>query len=406
MNRQSTREYVAVMRGRYEGASKKRKGELLTELCQVVGCHRKSGIRLLRGCQSPGNKRPGRPCKYTSQVVPYLVKAWEATDRICSQRLVAFMPELLVCLERHGEMVVDGQLRQMLEQVSASTVDRLLRAHRQQLGRRPKGGERSEASIRKRVPIRGYWSWRQAPVGSVQGDLVLHCGESAAGFFLRTLVGVDLKTSWVSLKAVWGGGARRVVGRMEDIRRQLPFELKTFHTDNGGEFLNNLVLPWCQEHRIELSRGRPYKKNDQAWVEQRNWQIVRRLAGPDRYDTKQSYEAMEKLYRMAEMYFNFFQPTAKVMMRVVVAEKVKTITDKARTPYQRLVASGVLPAERAKSLEQLYLSLNPVRLRAQLQKAAEDLWNTARVDVAPGEEVSDVAATQQQALPAVGRSYV
>jgi hypothetical protein len=195
---------------------------------------------------------------------------------------------------------------------------------------------------------------------------------------------------------------------MEDIRRQLPFELKAFHTDNGGEFLNNLVLPWCQEHRIELSRGRPYKKNDQAWVEQRNWQIVRRLTGSDRYDSKQSYQAMEKLYRMAEMYFNFFQPTAKVVMRMVVAGKVKTITDKARTPYQRLVASGVLSEERAKSLEQLYLSLNPVRLRAQMRQAAEDLWATARMDSRLGEMFGFASTRQQapQAPPAVGRSDV
>jgi hypothetical protein len=408
MNQQSTQEYVEVMRQRYVKASKKQKGALLTEICEVVKCHRKSAIRLLRGSQATRKKKAGRPRRYPSQIVPPLVKVWEAADRICSQRLVAFLPELLACMERHGEMVLDEASNKMLAGISASTVDRLLRPHRQQLGRRPKGGEPSETSIKKKVPIRGYWSWSKTTVGAMQGDLVLHCGESASGFFLRTLVEVDVKTSWISLKPVWGGGAGRVVGRIDDIRRQLPFEMKSLHTDNGGEFLNNLLLPWCEEHKIELSRGRPYKKNDQAWVEQRNWQTVRRLTGSDRYDSRRSYEAMENLYRIAEMYFNFFQPTAKVMKRMVVAGKVKTLIDPAKTPYRRLEASGVLSPERAKSLEQLYRTLNPVKLRAQMLEVAEELWATARVDSGLADAVDSTASRQQapSPSPAAGRSDV
>jgi hypothetical protein len=400
MNRQSIREYVKVMRERYVLASKKGKGKLLDEACQVIKCHRKSAVRLLRAPKTTQAKRTGRPRKYPEHLVPHLVKAWETTDRICSQRLAPFLPELLTCLVRHGEMQIEDGTRQLLEKISASTIDRMLRPHRQKLGRQPRGGAHSQASIRDKVPIRGYWSWRSEPVGSLQSDLVLHCGESTLGFFLRSLVAVDVKTSWVSLRPVWGGGQQRVAGAMENIRRELPFQLKALHTDNGGEFLNHLLVPWSEQMKIKMSRGRPNKKNDQAYVEQRNWQIVRKLAGWERYCTKESYAAMEELYKAAALYFNFFQPTAKVVMRMAVSAttdprqaKIRTTIDPAKTPYRRLCDSGAMSPEKAQSLEAHYLRLNPVKLRAEIQTLSERLWQCARKDVAQPKELPDAAAS-------------
>jgi hypothetical protein len=225
--------------------------------------------------------------------------------------------------------------------------------------------------------VRTFGEWREAAPGALQADLVLHCGETTAGFYLTSLVAVDVATSWVEVQPIWGKGQQRVGSGVHFIRQRLPMALRELHTDNGGEFLNAVLVPWCRREGVQLTRGRPYHKNDQAYVEQRNWIVVRRLVGYDRYSTKAALAQLLRLYGPVTDYMNFFQPVRKVVARERVGAHVRKRYDAAQTPYQRLRATGVLDAAAQADLATHYAGLNPVRLRAQIDAALQTLWTLA-----------------------------
>jgi Integrase core domain len=206
---------------------------------------------------------------------------------------------------------------------------------------------------------------------------VLHCGEVNAGFSLTTLVAVDVASGWTELQAVWGLGGQRVGAALHLVRRDLPVPLRELHTDNGSEFLNEAVSPWCRRHGIRFTRGRPHRKNDQAWVEQKNGDVVRRLVGYDRYATKAALAARQEVYRLARRWVNFCRPVRKLLAKERVGAKVRKRFDLARTPYQRLRAAAALDAAQLQALEAQYQQLNPVALRAELEAALERLWALA-----------------------------
>jgi hypothetical protein len=220
----------------------------------------------------------------------------------------------------------------------------------------------------------------------VQADLVAHCGDSTEGFYLTTLVVTDVATGWTECQAVWGKGQQRVGTALHHIRQRLPMALRELHTDNGGEFVNALLQPWCQREGIRCTRGRPYRKNDQAYVEQKNWSAVRRPVGYDRYTSKAAYAQLQRLYDLLRLDVNFFQPIRKLIGKERVGGKVIKRYDRAQTPYQRLLASGVLEEPQRQALERLYRSVNPVRLRAEIDAALEVLWKLAHRGAVAGTE--------------------
>jgi transposase InsO family protein len=228
--------------------------------------------------------------------------------------------------------------------------------------------------------VRTFGEWAEVAAGSLQADLVAHCGESTLGFYLNTLVAVDVATSWTECRAVWGKGQERVGTAVHHVRQALPFPLRELHTDNGSEFLNEVLYPWCRREGIRFTRGRPYKKNDQAYVEQKNWSVPRRLIGYDRYSSKAALQALEELYRPLCEYVNFFQPVRKLVAKERDGAKVRKRFDRAQTPYQRLLAAGVLGGEERQKLERLYGRLNPVRLQREIAERLEALWNQAEED--------------------------
>lgn len=377
MTRNSIREYAEAVRPRYRKANKRDKKVILDEFCGTTGYHRKAAIRLLRHFPPSKTCRRGRNSKYGLAIVQPLKALWEASDRVCSKRLAPFIPEFLEALERHGELEVQPQLRQDLLTISPSSIDRLLKPFRERGLRCPYSHSHSSSAIKALVPIRTFSEWQDVSPGSVQADLVMHCGESTEGFYLTTLNVVDVSTGWTECEPTLGKGKERVGGSMERIRRRLPFVLRELHNDNGGEFLNELLYPWCRRHGIRQTRGRAYKKNDQAFVEQRNWSVVRRPIGYDRYSTKAAYAQMNKVYEPLTLYVNFFQPMRKVIGKERDGARVRKRYDKARTPYQRLLESGVLGEAERQALDQLYRSLNPVELRAQVERELEALWRLA-----------------------------
>jgi transposase InsO family protein len=382
MTRGGIREDVAAVRERSARAGRLEKGHLLTACCATTGYHRKAAIRRLRAPGGGGGAapRPGaRPRRYGPAVAAALARVWEASGRLCAKRLVPFLPELLPLLERHGELVLEAPVRARLLELSAATADRLLRPHRRPSGdpRTPAGRPPTAAALRVLVPLRTWGEWAGAAPGALQADMVLHCGEVNAGFYLTTLVAVDVASGWTELQAVWGLGGQRVGAALHLVRRDLPVPLRELHTDNGSEFLNEAVYPWCRRHGIRFTRGRPHRKNDQAWVEQKNGDVVRRLVGYDRYSTKAALAALQEVYRLARLWVNFCRPVRKLLAKERVGAKVRKRFDLARTPYQRLRAAGALEAARSQALEAQYRQLNPVALRAELEAALERLWALA-----------------------------
>ena len=374
MTRRSIEDYAKAIRARYLGSRKAGKRQILDEFCQATGYHRKAAIRLLRRPLRAAQGRPrGRPQRYGPLVVEALRKAWEATNHICSKRLAPFLAELVPILEQHRELALTGEVREAVLGLRPSTIDRLLRPYRRVPKRRPGGHPATVASIRRQIPIRTSGEWKGATPGSVQADLVEHCGESASGFYLYTLTVVDVRSGWTECRPVWGKGMDRVRAGLHRIRQNLPMEVTELHTDNGGEFVNRPLAAYCRDEGIRFTRGRPYRKNDQAYVEQRNW-IVRQAVGYERYSTREAYQLMEQLYSYQRLYLNFFQPVRKIVSRERVGAHVRKRYDEAATPYQRLLRAGGVDRHSAKKLAQLYRTLNPAKLQGWIAATQREVW--------------------------------
>lgn len=214
---------------------------------------------------------------------------------------------------------------------------------------------------------------------------MLHCGESLEGFYLTPLLAVDVATTWTELEAVWGLGHQRVGTGVHHIRQRLPFPLRDWHSDNGSEFLNARLLAWCRREGIRFTRGRPYRKNDQAWVEQRNGLAVRRVVGYDRYSSRAAFAVLQRLYGLLRLQLNFFRPVRKLVSKRRVGSTVVKHYDAPQTPYQRLLAAGVLAPAPRQVLDQQLRTLDPITLAADIQRTLDILWKLADTRRAPVE---------------------
>ena len=375
MTRQGVVEYAEAVRERYRVAERKEKRRILDEFSETTGMHRKAAIRLLNRESVPAVSRRGRPRRYGPEVAEALVKVWEVGDRMCSKLLVAVMPDLVEALERHGELELETDIRAQLLEISAASIDRLLRRHRRGLGRQPRRASSPVRSLKSEIPIRTWSEWKGVEVGALQADLVLHCGESTEGFYLTTLCAVDVATGWTELQPVWGHGKQRVGTAVHHVRERLPFPLRSLHTDNGSEFINHILFSWCQREGVQFTRGRSYRKNDQAYVEQRNWLTVRRQVGYDRFATKRAYALLGELYPLLCLQLNFFRPIRKVIAKERLGARILKHYDQPRTAYQRLIETGHL-SEAARTRVDLTLQrLNPVRLQRRIDALLRQLWS-------------------------------
>ena len=385
VTREAVLEYARAVSLRYLVGSKREKGVMLDEFCKTTGHHRKAAVRLLRHPPpiKPPGKGIGRPKEYGREVVEALRQVWEAGDHLCGKRLQPFIGELVEALERHAELSLEPAVRAKLLRMSAATMDRLLGPYRGVGLRRPYTTRKSPGPLKAQIPLRTFGEWSGVGPGSLQLDLVAHCGESVEQFYLHTLVGVDVATGWCEFEVVWGRGQQRVQTAIHKLRQRLPFELSQIHTDNGSEFINEVLYPWCKQRGIGFTRGRPYQKNDQAYVEQKNWSVPRRLIGYDRYASKGAYELLQRLYQYVRLYVNYFQPIGKLTGKERVGARVKKRYDPAQTPYQRVLAAGVLEEAKREALGKFYLRLNPAELRRDIDSTLEELWKLAERHRAP-----------------------
>ena len=354
-------ELLGILRGRYASAPRPERGLILDEFVAVSGYHRKHAIRLLRQPASTTGRR-GRSPVYDAAAKAALVLVWEASDRICGKRLKALLPVLVPAMERHGHLRLDGGVRARLMAMSAATMDRLLREAR---GRGGVGRRRSgvTSAVRRGVRVRTFDDWGDPPPGFMEVDLVAHSGPSMAGAFAWTLVLTDVATGWTECVPLPVRDGALVTEALVRVRELLPFPLKGIDVDNDSAFMNEAVVGWCRANGIEPTRSRAYRKNDQAWVEQKNGAVVRRLVGHDRLEGLAAAGELGLLYASARLFVNFFQPSFKLAAKRREGARVSRRYHAPATPHARLLARPDLdPAAKAR-LEARFATLDPIALR-------------------------------------------
>ena len=380
MTLQSKRELLEVTNPRYLKASKARKTQILDEFIAATGYHRKYAIRVLkRGPRPRGlRKKSGRQKVYQGEVVIVLKQIWEILGRICSKRLKPFLPEMVEVLERCKEIEMTPETKTLLLKMSCSTIDRCLRPIRFANKKRGLSTTKPGTLLKNAIPIRTFTDWDDAIPGFVEIDLVAHCGETTAGQYLNTLTVTDIATGWTECLAILYRSQEKVSQAIIKLRQRLPFPLLGIDSDNGSEFINNTLFRYCLDEEITFTRCRPYKKNDQAHVEQKNWSVVRRLIGYDRFETEEELALLRTIYDDWRLFVNFFQPVLKLVAKERVGSKVKKKYDIASTPYRRVLATNLVSIEDKARLMSIYYQLNPVTLRKQIDDNIAILWKLFR----------------------------
>lgn len=378
MSHRSKKELVETVRPRYLKATKGEKERILDELVAATGFHRKYAIRVLRHARkSTGLKKKGRQKIYQGEVVQVLKQIWEICDRICSKRLQPFIPEMVAILERHNEISLTADTKILLLNMSRSTIDRCLRPARFEQ-RHGLSTTKPGTLLKKAIPIQTYTAWEDERAGFLEIDLVAHCGETTEGQYLNTLTATDIATGWTECQGVPNKTQQAVSAAIEEIRHRLPFPLLGLDSDNGSEFINDNLLRYCREHEITFTRSRPYHKNDQAHVEQKNWSVVRHTIGYDRLETAEELDLLRAIYTDLRLYINFFLPVLKLVGKEQIDGKTVKKYDRAATPYRRVLASDLLSLEVKARLTSLYVQLNPVLLRTRIDANQARLWKIAR----------------------------
>lgn len=369
-------------RKRYKKADRQGRSKVLTEFCETMEYHRKYAIALLgrpvdEAAAEGSRKRRG--ARYGPAVSRALEHVWACAGYPWSVRLKAMLPQWLPWARRHLRGLTPD-VEQALLKISPRQMDRLLADKKRGNKKRLYGHTKPGKLLKSQIPIRTD-NWDVRSPGYLEIDLVVHCGPSASGEFICSFNLTDICTGWTETRAIMGKGETGVVTALEEIRLELPFELAAIDSDNGSEFINHHLVRWCTKHKIAFTRSRPYKKNDNAHIEQKNWTHVRRIFGWDRYDTPEHCAMMNALYRN-ELYHmqNFFQPCVKLVGKTRVGSKVRRHYDKALTPLDRLVASyaGSSIPLRVQKLLVVRENLDPFSLSSRIDTSLTRLTRTTR----------------------------
>lgn len=377
MSTQTRKELLFYIKKRYKEANLTNKSKILDELIATSGYDRKYAIHLLNLKEMrivPNkNRRQQNNTKYNDDVKQAIITMWKSTNCICSKRLVPFIPDLLTALERFGHISLPIEVRNLLLKISPATVDRLLETTRRE-SRKGLSTTCSGSLLKKQIKVRTFADWNDVTPGFLEGDLVAHCGDRVDGSFINTLVITDIASTWTEFFPLLKKGSVEVINALKVAQQVLPFPLLGLDTDNGTEFINYALLEFCKTQEVTFTRSRPYKKNDQAHVEERNGSIIRRLIGYDRYEGLSAYNALSKLYGVLRLYVNFFQPSLKLISKTRQGAKESKKYDKAKTPYQRLVSSSNITQEIKLALKKQYEELDPVKLLKDLEELQESFW--------------------------------
>lgn len=356
-------EYYTMMHVRYHKAkSRKEKSQLLTEFCQSYSCHRKHALRLLNGAHPPA-KRPSRNKRenlYSSRILSIIESVWEAAGYPWSVRLKATL-QLWLPWIRERFRVLPSEEKQLLA-ISPAQMDRRLKARKLWIKRKVYGSTKPGAILKHQIPIKTD-SWNIRVPGFVESDLVSHCGGNASGLFAHTLNWTDIQSQWDERRAILGRGQFDVLTASASMEEDLPFRLRGLDCDNDSSFINEHLFGYCKVRKIQFTRSRPYRKNDNAHIEQKNNTHVREVLGYVRYDTQEAVDAINDLYKNElRLFQNYFQPSVKLVKKIRIGSKVKKKYDKPQTPYQRLLKSKKADPVKLQAFKDRAESWNPFSL--------------------------------------------
>lgn len=377
MSRKSKWEYFKAIYSRYRQVSKATRQQILDEFCQVCAYNRKYAIRLLNG---PPPHKPRQQVKvrtplYGPQVISILAAIWQAAGYPWSVRLKALLPLWLPWARKRFHL--NPTLERQLLAISPATLDRRLKAKKHRLKKNLYGRTKPGSLLKHHIPIKTN-HWDVTTPGFTEVDLVSHSGSASEGEFLHSLNQIDIHTTWVETRAVLGKAQHRVKEAMDEMRLALPFKLLGIDSDNGSEFINDHLYRYCQGLGIQFTRGRAYKKDDNAHVEQKNWTHVRKLMGYVRYDSHQALEAMNDLYRNElKLFQNLFQPSVKLVKKIRIGSRLKRLYDKPKTPFQRVCEYPQADPDKVAPLKKLLESLDPFELSKTIDQKLERIYRMA-----------------------------
>lgn len=359
-------EYLSAIRKRYYQARKSEKTKILNELCAVAGYNRKYAIRILAIKHHEGKKLSGRTKTYSERSVKHLKRLWVIMGEMCSKKMV---PALKTWLKYYEDPDCDDEVRDELLSMSSASIDRYLKSYKASLGRKKRTGTKPGKMFKNVIPLKSFDSNIDRP-GHIEADTVAHCGDSMSGKFAWSLTFTDVYSGWTENRATYGKDSDEVLSAIMDIQFKLPFPVLSFNTDNGTEFLNrSLYLYFSEKKTIEFTRSRPYKKNDNCHVEQKNWTHVRENIGYERYDLIEQVEIMNVIYKLyLNNLYNFFVPQLKLIEKVRVGSKIVKKYDQPKTPNQRLLDSPHLTMGQKEDLRRKYQLLNPIELREIIKR--------------------------------------
>lgn len=379
----SRREYLEAIRGRYRRAGRKEKAVILDEFCVNCGYNRKYAIRLLRKQKEAValQRRPGPRSTYDGEsLLLALKRIWFASDQMCSKKLKAAIPLWLPFYVGEFEPLTD-QVQQKLLTMSPATIDRLLRPLRA-LHKKGRCSTKPGTLLKNQIPIKTH-HWDITKPGFFEADTVAHCGNSMAGDFVFSLTFTDIYSGWTENRAVWGRGSQGVLREIRDIEARIAFAILGFDCDNGSEFLNHHLVSYFTDRPktpVIFTRSRPYQKNDNAFVEQKNWTHVRQLLGYDRFDKPELVPLINDLYSNEWSCFtNFFCPTLKLREKQRLNSRYVKKYEPPQTPYQRLIAAPTIDNEAKKTLEEVYYSLNPFTLKKNVEAKLKAIFYIVRL---------------------------
>jgi hypothetical protein len=398
------RKYLRMMQKRYGEADRKERGRLLDEMAAVTELHRKSLIRLLNGSLERRPRRRQRGRTYGPEVDDALRVIAESTDYICAERLTPNLPWLARHLATHGELRTSPQLLEKLECISVSTVERILTRIRQDEPRLPRRGPQHRNRLLREVPMKRI-PWNEAEPGHFEVDLVHHCGRTASGDYVHTIQMIDVTTGWSERVAVLGRSFLVMKDGFKRILLRLPFPVREIHPDNGSEFFNNHMLRFWKglKPKPNLSRSRPYHKNDNRFVEQKNATLVRAYLGYDRLDSVAQTRVVNQLYDKMWLYYNFFQPVMRLTEKTPIRQEgqpsgIKRRYDQAATPFGRLCATKAIPQERQEQLEALRDQTNPRQLRQEIYELIDYIFSLPGATAGITEDVYQTLMTASSPL--------
>ena len=375
MTHQTKAELIGHYRKQYRRAGKKEKTDILNIVVETTGYARKHAIALLNSPSIPAKvvKRP-RMAPY-AHIYDSLKRVWAAANCICGKRLKPFLPAFLDSLKRHGEIEIAADDEALLLNASASTIDRLLAPARKEIKIKGRGTTKPGTVLKHQIPIRTFADWNEDMPGFLEIDLVAHCGGSARGEYINTLTMTDVATGWTICAAFMGRSEAFCVAAIRQATPSFPFPILGIDSDNGGEFINAHLKRYCERNSITFTRGRANKKNDSCYVEQKNWDVVRKMIGHARLDTYEQLDILKRIHNLLALYQNYFQPSQKLLSKQRNGASVRKTYDTAQTPAQRLLACVDAPQELNNRLRDIFHELNPAELLRSINHLAIELSN-------------------------------